>query len=710
MGRLLSQTQCIGDATLGENCNSATTDTSLVFSTQVTGSRTDIAASSIILRPGFHVVAAPSLSYTAKIDTQFAQELIVYNDYDELGQLVRKKVGGTSGTTFATTTGNLQTVDYAYNIRGWLKNINQDAVADNDLFNFGIAYNEPQNGGTALYNGNISETSWRTANSDDSSQKHYRYSYDALNRITSATDNTSKFNVSNMAYDKNGNIATLRREGWTNANPSLANNTGFGTMDDLSYSYTGNQLMKVADAATIDQYGFRDDAVNTIADSTDDYLYDQNGNMVRDDNKEITNIEYNHLNLPEQVSFGSNNIQYVYSAHGAKLKKTVSTTGTETLYANGYIYEGSTLQFFPHPEGYVSFENGNYEYVYHYKDHLGNIRLSYKDISTSSTPNLEIQEENNYYPFGLQHKGYNNVVNGTEHKYKYQNKEIQEELGLNWYDFGARNFDQALGRWMNPDALAEDYSSYSPYNYALNNPIFFFDPDGNSVDTIYENINTGESVEVEDGIDKTIKVNDSDFQEAKFFANEINESTTTITIGGKEIEAKVINYVSDDIADAYTEFYNDHNSYDGFSLANASDYLFNSPKIKRQSDLVMSGGGAMDLIGGKKAIIPISRALGITAKVQKHHIIPKAIYKQYKSLLKPFMKLGGGFNLKKLPTPFHGNHPQYNKYVGKQIQGLINSGNLNSGSLGKLQKTLNSQLNKAYDSGMKLNDYFRQFN
>lgn len=74
------------------------------------------------------------------------------------------------------------------------------------------------------------------------------------------------------------------------------------------------------------------------------------------------------------------------------------------------------------------------------------------------------------------------------------------------------------------------------------------------------------------------------------------------------------------------------------------------------------------------------------------------------------MELGGGFNLKNLPTPFHGNHPQYNQYVGKQIQGLINSGNLNSGSLGKLQKTLNSQLNKAYDSGMKLNDYFRQFN
>src|SRR5690606_29434898 len=102
-------------------------------------------------------------------------------------------------------------------------------------------------------------------------------------------------------------------------------------------------------------------------------------------------------------------------------------------------------------------------------------RLSYKNRSTNSNPVLEIQEENNYYPFGLQHKGYNNVVNGTDHPYGFGGKEEQNELGLQWLDFSARNYDPALGRWMNIDPLADKFPSMSPYNYAYNNPLSFVD-------------------------------------------------------------------------------------------------------------------------------------------------------------------------------------------------------------------------------------------
>ncbi|WP_417372209.1 RHS repeat-associated core domain-containing protein [Gelidibacter japonicus] len=87
-----------------------------------------------------------------------------------------------------------------------------------------------------------------------------------------------------------------------------------------------------------------------------------------------------------------------------------------------------------------------------------------------------------YYPFGLQQKGYNNNVspsgNALAQKYKFGGKEYQDEFDINTYDFGARNYDPALGRWMNIDPLAEQMRRHSPYNYAFNNPIYFIDPDG----------------------------------------------------------------------------------------------------------------------------------------------------------------------------------------------------------------------------------------
>lgn len=366
-------------------------------------------------------------------------------------------------------------------------------------------YNEVENTtnytGKALYNGNIAETYWRT-NNDDVKRK-YGYFYDDLNRLTSAVYQkpnlavpvTNSYNES-LSYDKNGNIISLVRNGeFDDANYALE-------IDNLTYTYDlnkRNQLMNLVDGSN-NPNGFKDDT-----NPHEDYVYDSNGNMVRDANKGIDEIVYNHLNLPTKITFvNQSRIEYLYNATGQKIKKMVyPQTGSvvETEYLDGFQYNKASdtnavvLDFFPHAEGYVKVSGEStdydYSYVYNYLDRLGNVRLSY-----GTEPNgdvVKILEENNYYPFGMKHNNYNvdkkqyekygselSIENCTNcsYKYKYNGKEYQDELGLNMYDYGARNYDPALGRWMNIDPLAEKFHNFSPYVYALNNPVMFIDPDG----------------------------------------------------------------------------------------------------------------------------------------------------------------------------------------------------------------------------------------
>jgi RHS repeat-associated protein len=416
------------------------------------------------------------------------KQLLASNTYDELGQLISKKVGNTE-------TLPLQTVDYSYNIRGWIKKINDVNTIGTDLFAFQINYNDIANTTKKLYNGNISQTFWKTANDlVATTPKNYVYTYDNLNRLTDATDNLDQYKE-NLSYDKNGNIQSLYRKGNTNVAA-----TTFGDMDILSYTYdSGNKLIKVQDYGSTE--GFKDGINSNI-----EYAYDNNGNMISDANKGITAIKYNHLNLPTTIVFGGSSgpisiaeqkIDYIYNALGIKIQKKVNYVNaaenytTYTDYIDGYVYENKadrsgtttpTLQYFSTAEGYVEpQQGGGYKYVFQYKDHLGNVRVSYKDSNNDGVVNkTEILEENNYYPFGMKQKGYNSVVTSTNvgQKHKYNGKELQDELGLNFYDYGARNYDPAIGRWMNIDPLAETSRRYSPYAYALDNPIRFTDPDG----------------------------------------------------------------------------------------------------------------------------------------------------------------------------------------------------------------------------------------
>jgi len=84
-----------------------------------------------------------------------------------------------------------------------------------------------------------------------------------------------------------------------------------------------------------------------------------------------------------------------------------------------------------------------------------------------------------YYPFGLTHKGYNTEKRGRVHNHHtYNSKEIENELGLNWIDYGARRYQADIGRWTTTDPASDEYVGISHYSYAANNPLVFIDPDG----------------------------------------------------------------------------------------------------------------------------------------------------------------------------------------------------------------------------------------
>ena len=131
------------------------------------------------------------------------------------------------------------------------------------------------------------------------------------------------------------------------------------------------------------------------------------------------------------------------------------------------IYENGTAKRLLNDEGYVDLTN--HAYYYFLKDHQGNNRVV---INSSGT----VQETNHYYPFGGLFATSTNVQ-----PYKYNGKELDTKKGLNLYDYGARHYDAALGRFTTQDRFAEKYSALSAYQYGANNPICNVDVAGDSI-------------------------------------------------------------------------------------------------------------------------------------------------------------------------------------------------------------------------------------
>ncbi|MCB9326730.1 MAG: hypothetical protein H6571_23585 [Lewinellaceae bacterium] len=181
------------------------------------------------------------------------------------------------------------------------------------------------------------------------------------------------------------------------------------------------------------------------------------------------------------------NTTIVYDANGTKWKKI--TNGKVHEYVNGIEYiDGELLQIM-HAEGcFIPAENAGEDgrVEYWLKDHLGNTRVAiadlnqngYVDLDNPDTPEdeSELIQENHYYPFGMDQLGNWVATVGPKNDYLYNGKEYNEDIG--WYDYGARYYDPAIGRWNAIDPLAEEFYSHSPYSYTFNNPVLFIDPTG----------------------------------------------------------------------------------------------------------------------------------------------------------------------------------------------------------------------------------------
>jgi RHS repeat-associated protein len=374
---------------------------------------------------------------TKNIDNKFNQ-LINNLDYDELGQLKTKKIGGNATTP-------LETLNNKYNIRGWLQSINDAYISStNNNFvatdpYFGMTLSYDYGFSSQEYNGNISGTQWRTKGGGE--KRAFGFEYDNVNRLTKADftqnnsgtwnnthfgTNTIDFSLSGatnsrMEYDANGNILSMWQKGL------VLNTSTF--IDQLSYQYIkqGNRLRRVVDAASyspdIKLGDYRNNYSNIYQSTYSQYAYDKNGNMVMDQSKGISYyngtdedpliqpwdanaIKYNYLNLPTRISIPFQRypdpgalpgyIEYVYDAVGNKLMKTITenertypdyidvSTVTTFHYLAGFQYRNDTLQQLMQEEGRVRwakqyYQNGTSKdtlfYDFMVRDHLGNTRV-----------------------------------------------------------------------------------------------------------------------------------------------------------------------------------------------------------------------------------------------------------------------------------------------------------------------------------------------
>jgi RHS repeat-associated protein len=375
------------------------------------------------------------VSITHKLDN-LPQVTLAENTYDNLCRLSSKKIMG-------------EQVTYKYNVRDWLTGITSSHYLQNQAYDL---------------NGNIKLLQWKR--DGERAPQVYAFTYDGLSRLKKAEYAASgklKALSARYSYDLNGNITELYRNA-----PDDDGNTCL--LDELAMTYNGNQLLQVDNNSDDDDItdGVRYNGGNLLT-------YDENGCLTKDMDKNISSIQYNSLNLPTymKLSIASAHVSYKYDSKGNKLQETrVSLRPKrrhETSYCDNFVFENGTLKRILVEGGFIYFGENDTTYHYFLKDHLGSNRA----VVNAKTG--QVVEKYDYYPFGKQHGDYHT---GYIHPYRYNGKELENAMGIDWLYYGARMMEPEWGRFTTPDPLAEKYYDVSPYAYCGNNPMIIIDPDG----------------------------------------------------------------------------------------------------------------------------------------------------------------------------------------------------------------------------------------
>ena len=413
--------------------------------------------------------------------------LLARNTYDELGRLSGTERG--SNDALSST--------YSYNVRSWLTGI------DGSLFKETLHYNELRSDrlGTdrRRFGGDVSSMEWRSG--AGTGTRSYDFAYDGLGRLVSADygeygDHVVGYGTS-YSYDNMGNLLSLSREG--DMTSSLK-----GIVDNLSMTYDGNMLASVSDSAPAPSVtgsaDFRDGASMAV-----EYTYDRNGNMTSDLNRRISSVSYNRQNRPARIKHSGGTETFTYLPDGTKRERTAlgkDWSLSRTEYRGNLVCADDSLKYILFDGGLIAMDGASPEYLFFLRDHLGSVRVV-------ARPDGKAVQVNHYYPYGMAFAGGGMSGNagahpveggvsvaggsleiggetggmelarpGASQPYRFLGNELYTSNSLGLYDFNARMYDPALGRFLSVDPMAEGYRHLSPYAYCAGNPVVYADKDG----------------------------------------------------------------------------------------------------------------------------------------------------------------------------------------------------------------------------------------